>query len=65
MPNMSPYKTPMPTQEPQKRCQNFFEVATGYTEEMAIEEANTSGQARRRATRERLEPSSVPGYACF
>ena len=39
MPNMSPYKTPMPTQNPMERCKNFSEVATGYTEEMAIEEA--------------------------
>ena len=39
MPNMSPYKIPMPTQNPLERCKNFSEVATGYTEEMAIEEA--------------------------
>lgn len=40
MPNMSLNKVPMPTQEPQVRCHNFDEVTTGYTEEMAIEEAN-------------------------
>ena len=39
MPNMSPKKAPMPTQEPNVRNKNFLEVATGYTEEVAIEEA--------------------------
>ena len=32
-------KTPMPEQLPQERNKNFFEVATGYTEEMAVNEA--------------------------
>jgi len=31
---------PMPQQDPKKRCSNFDEVALGYTEEMALEEAN-------------------------
>lgn len=39
MPNMSPKKAPMPTQEPNIRNKNFLEVATGYTQEVAIEEA--------------------------
>ena len=39
MPNMSPKNAPMPTQEPNVRNKNFLEVATGYTEEVAIEEA--------------------------
>lgn len=39
MPNMSPKKAPMPTQEPNIRNKNFLEVATGYTKEVAIEEA--------------------------
>lgn len=39
MPNMSPNKAPMPTQDPNVRNKNFFEVATGYTQEVAIEEA--------------------------
>lgn len=39
MPNMSPKKAPMPTQDPNVRNKNFLEVATGYTEEVAIEEA--------------------------
>ena len=39
MPNMSPVKTPMPSQEPQVRNHNFKEVALGYTYEMAVNEA--------------------------
>ena len=39
MPNMNPEKCPMPSQEPSTRKRNFDEVATGYTYEMAIEEA--------------------------
>ncbi|NLG92291.1 MAG: NADPH-dependent glutamate synthase [Clostridiales bacterium] len=39
MPNMSPVKTPMPEQEPNVRNKNFEEVALGYTDEMAAEEA--------------------------
>ena len=38
-PNMSLNKNPMPTQAPEVRAHNFSEVATGYTEEMAIDEA--------------------------
>ncbi len=39
MPNMSPNKAPMPSQEPNVRNKNFLEVALGYTQEVAIEEA--------------------------
>ena len=39
MPNMSPNKNPMPTQDPLVRARNFDEVATGYTDEVAIDEA--------------------------
>jgi glutamate synthase (NADPH/NADH) small chain len=39
MPNMSPKKVKMPEQDPNVRNKNFNEVAVGYTEEMAIEEA--------------------------
>ena len=39
MPNMSPNKNPMPSQEPLVRAKNFFEVATGYSKETAIDEA--------------------------
>ena len=39
MANMSLKKNPMPSQDPNVRNKNFLEVATGYTEEMAIDEA--------------------------
>lgn len=39
MPNMSLTKNPMPEQCPNVRNKNFLEVTTGYTEEMAIDEA--------------------------
>ena len=38
-PNMSLKKNPMPHQDPLVRARNFHEVAIGYTEEMAIDEA--------------------------
>ena len=38
--NMTPTRCPMPSQDPKVRAHNFEEVALGYTEEMAIEEAN-------------------------
>jgi len=37
--NMSNTRNPMPTQAPEIRARNFEEVALGYTEEMAIDEA--------------------------
>lgn len=40
MPNMSLTKVPMPEQDPNIRNKNFLEVAMGYTEEMAMEEAS-------------------------
>ena len=39
MPNMSLVKNPMPSQEPDVRNKNFLEVALGYTEEQALDEA--------------------------
>ena len=39
MPNMSLKKNEMPTQPAQVRAHNFNEVATGYTKEMAMDEA--------------------------
>ena len=39
MPNMSLKKNEMPSQEPNVRNKNFLEVALGYTEEVAIDEA--------------------------
>ena len=38
--NMSLIKNQMPTQDPHVRAHNFEEVALGYTEEQAIDEAN-------------------------
>ena len=38
-PNMSLTKNEMPTQEPQIRARNFSEVALGYSEETAVDEA--------------------------
>ena len=37
--NMNPKKNPMPSQDPKVRARNFSEVATGYTEQMAVDEA--------------------------
>ena len=37
--NMDAKKCPMPCQEPDVRNRNFYEVALGYTEEMAVNEA--------------------------
>lgn len=37
--NMSNEKCPMPCQKPEVRNKNFYEVALGYTEEMAVNEA--------------------------
>ncbi len=39
MPNMSLKKNPMPSQEPLVRARNFREVALGYDEAAAIDEA--------------------------
>ena len=39
MANMSLIKNPMPTQVPEERIKNFNEVALGYTDEQAIDEA--------------------------
>ncbi len=46
MPNMSPNKVKMPEQEPNVRNKNFLEVALGYTEEMAKEEAQRCLQCK-------------------
>lgn len=39
MPNMSPKKNEMPVQDPKVRGKNFSEVALGYSEQQAIDEA--------------------------
>lgn len=48
MPNMSLKKVPMPEQDPQKRNSNFLEVALGYADEMAKEEAQRCLQCKNR-----------------
>lgn len=40
MADMSLKKNPMPTQNPEVRCNNFLEVALGYSKEAAMAEAN-------------------------
>ena len=40
VPNMSLKKNEMPSQAPDVRNKNFLEVALGYTEEQAVDEAN-------------------------
>ena len=48
MPNMSLTKNPMPAQAPDVRNKNFLEVATGYTEDMAVDEAQRSLNCKNR-----------------
>ena len=43
--NMDPKKCPMPTQDPNVRNKNFEEVALGYTEEMAVNEAKRTDKS--------------------
>lgn len=45
-PNMAPEKTKMPEQDPELRNKNFSEVALGYTDEMAYEEASRCLQCK-------------------
>jgi len=40
MANMTMTKTPMPERAPEVRAKDFLEVTEGYTEQMAVEEAN-------------------------
>ena len=44
--NMNPKKNPMPSLDPNIRNKNFFEVALGYTEQMAIDEAKRCLQCK-------------------
>ena len=46
MANLSPNKVPMPTRPPEERRRDFFEVATGYTAEQAMEEAGRCLQCK-------------------
>ena len=46
MTNLSPNKVPMPTRSAEERRRDFFEVATGYTAEQAMEEAGRCLQCK-------------------
>ena len=46
MANMSLKKNPMPSQDPNVRNKNFDEVALGYTEEQALDEAQRCLQCK-------------------
>lgn len=48
MANMSPDKNPMPVQDPKVRNKNFEEVALGYSEEAALDEAARCLQCKHR-----------------
>ena len=49
MANMSLVKNPMPSQDPNVRNKNFDEVALGYTEEQALDEAQRCLNCKNRA----------------
>ena len=51
-PGINLNRVEMPKQEPEIRRRNFEEVATGYTHEMAIEEANRCIQCKKRFCQE-------------
>lgn len=46
MANLSPNKVPMPTRSAEERRRDFYEVATGYTAEQAMEEAGRCLQCK-------------------
>ena len=52
-------KTPMPVQDPHSRIHNFKEVALGYTDELAVQEAQRCIQCKKRACVEGC-PVEVP-----
>ena len=63
MPNMDPKKCPMPSQEPNVRNKNFKEVALGYTEEMAVNEAKRCLQCKNHPCRSGCPVEiDIPGF---
>ena len=63
MPNMDPKKCPMPSQEPNVRNKNFKEVALGYTEEMAVNEAKRCLQCKNHPCRTGCPVEiDIPGF---
>ena len=55
--NMNPKKCPMPSQEPDVRNKNFDEVALGYTDDMAVNEAKRCLNCKTKPCRQRLPGS--------
>ena len=63
MPNMEMKKCPMPSQEPEVRKRNFNEVATGYTYDMAIEEAKRCLNCKTKPCRSKCPVSiDIPAF---
>ena len=63
MPNMDPKKCPMPSQGPNVRNKNFKEVALGYTEEMAVNEAKRCLQCKNHPCRSGCPVEiDIPGF---
>ena len=63
MPNMDPKKCPMPSQEPNVCNKNFKEVALGYTEEMAVNEAKRCLQCKNHPCRSGCPVEiDIPGF---
>ncbi len=63
MPNMDPKMCPMPAQDPAARVTNFDEVALGYTEEMAVAEAERCLQCKNHPCVEGCPVSiDIPGF---
>ena len=63
MPNMSLKKNEMPSQEPNVRNKNFKEVALGYTEEMAVNEAKRCLQCKNHPCRSGCPVEiDIPGF---
>ena len=61
--NMRLTKNPMPSQEPNVRNKNFLEVATGYTEEMAIDEAKRCLNCKNKPCVEHCPVNiNIPGF---
>ena len=56
MANMSLKKNPMPSQDPNVRNKNFDEVALGYTEEQALDEAASAACTARTSPACRAAP---------
>lgn len=61
--NMDAKKCPMPCQEPNVRSKNFYEVALGYTEEMAVNEARRCLNCKNKPCRSKCPVSiDIPAF---